>query len=59
MPCFAWGSFWWIFPLAALAMFVIGFILMRVCCVRLCRGSPPWCCSRRAAGGPESREGGA
>ncbi len=57
MPCFAWGSFWWVFPLAMLAMFAIGLVLFR----RFCwtgggGGRFGGCCSGSSPANPDALE---
>jgi putative membrane protein len=58
VPCFAWGSFWWVFPLAMLAMFAIGLILFRRACWIGAGGGRRfgWCCSGSSPGAPDALE---
>jgi putative membrane protein len=58
MPCFPWGSFWWVFPLAMLAMFAIGLILFRRLCWTGAGGGRRfgWCCSGSSPGDPDALE---
>ena len=55
MPCFAWGSFWWVFPLAMLAMIAIGLVVFRRLCWPGAGGGRRfgWCCSGSS---PEGRD---
>lgn len=56
MPCFAWGSLWWVFPLAMLATFAVGFILFRRACRTGASGATPggWCCFGSPRGSPDA-----